>query len=461
MTGAIARPAEDTPARFRVAIVGGGPSGFYAAEALLRAGRSIDVDMFERLPVPHGLVRFGVAPDHPKLKQVTQIFDRIAKMPGFRFFGGLEIGEAISIPALRSCYHAVVLATGAPVSRAMDIAGESLPGSYCAGDFVAWYNGHPDFRRCQFDLSGERAVIVGHGNVALDVARILAKTSDELRHTDIAAHAFDALAQSRIREIHIVGRRGPGETKFAAKELMEFEELTGCDAAIADADVADVLSAGGSGADAESTAALAILKRFSSRTPNKQRRCIFHFNLASEAIEGDGRVERMLLRQQHCRPSSTEAARRVIDCDLVLSSIGRQSAPLVGVPYDDGRGVHANVEGRVAADGTASRGLYVCGWSKRGPRGTIGTNRACSVETIGQLLADLSQLDDPGNHPDALLAGLSRQVPRYIDYAGWERIDAAEIARGRGRGKPREKFVTIDDMMSAATGSPACRALAD
>ena len=179
--------------RYRVAIIGGGPSGFYAAEALLRSGQAIDVDMFERLPVPYGLVRFGVAPDHPKLKQVTRIFDRIADMPGFRFFGGVEIGETPSISALRSCYHALILATGAPVSRLMDVPGEGLPGSYQASDFVAWYNGHPDFRHCKFDLGAERAVIIGHGNVALDVARILAKTPDELRHTDIAAHALDAL----------------------------------------------------------------------------------------------------------------------------------------------------------------------------------------------------------------------------------------------------------------------------
>src|ERR1700756_5624636 len=281
------------PARFRVAIVGAGPSGFYAAEALLRAGPSIDVDMFERLPVPHGLVRFGVAPDHPKLKQVTLVFNRIANTPGFRFFGGIEIGGAVSLDALRASYHAVVLATGAAIARLMDIPGETLPGSYRAADFVAWYNGHPDFRDCHFDLSGERAIIVGHGNVALDVARILAKTADELRHTDIAAHALDALARSRIRDIHVVGRRGPGDTKFAAKELMEFEELGECDPMIGDDDAADVLAAAAC-ADGETAATLAILKRFAARSAPGRRRCIFRFNLAPATIGGDGRAERML-----------------------------------------------------------------------------------------------------------------------------------------------------------------------
>jgi ferredoxin/flavodoxin---NADP+ reductase len=274
----------------------------------LRAGQSIDVDMFEQLPVPHGLVRFGVAPDHPKLKQVTLIFDRIAKMPGFRFFGGIEIGGAVSLPALRASYHAVVLATGASIAGLMDIPGETLPGSHRAADFVAWYNGHPDFRNHHFDLSGERAVIVGHGNVALDVARILAKTADELRHTDIAAHALDALAESRIRDIHIVGRRGAGGTKFAAKELMEFEELGACDPMIEAAEAAEVFSADASNADGETAATLTILKRFAERPSTRRRRCIFRFNLDPVAIGGDGRVERMLFRQKLNGSPSDEQA---------------------------------------------------------------------------------------------------------------------------------------------------------
>jgi ferredoxin--NADP+ reductase len=450
VNGALGSRTESGPARFRIAIVGGGPSGFYAAEALMRAGRGIDVDMFERLPVPHGLVRFGVAPDHPKLKQVTVVFDRIAKMPGFRFFGGIEIGGAVSLDALRACYHAVVLATGASVARLMDIPGETLPGSHRAADFVAWYNGHPDFRDFHIDLSGERAVIVGHGNVALDVARILAKTADELRHTDIAAHALDALAQSRIQEIHIVGRRGPVGTKFAAKELLEFEELGACDPMIEGVDAAEVLSTDAAGADGETAATLAILKRFAAGSPTRRRRCIFRFNLDPLAIDGDGRVERMLFRRGLGGPASNDAGLVTIDCDLVLSSIGRRCAPLTGVPYDEAKGVHSNIEGRVAADGMPSRGLYVCGWSKRGPFGTIGTNRACSVATIDQVLADLPQLDEPAAHPDPLFAGMAHHGPPYIDYRGWERIDAEEVARGRPKGKPREKIVLLDEMIAAA-----------
>jgi ferredoxin--NADP+ reductase len=431
--------------RFRVAIVGGGPSGFYAAESLLRSGQSVDVDMFERLPVPYGLVRFGVAPDHPKLKQVTRVFDRIAAMPGFRFFGGIDIGEGLPISALRSCYHALILATGASVSRLMGIPGEGLPGIHQAGDFVAWYNGHPDFRHCRFDFNTERAVIIGNGNVALDVARILAKTEDELRHTDIAAHALDALAASRVRDIYLVGRRGPDQTRFAAKELQEFAELADCDPVVELDDFSEVPA---SGADSEAGAALALLREFSTRATAKRRRCVFLFGLTPLGIEGDGRV-RQVLFSRGLKDAEAIAHRRVaLDCGLVFSSIGRRAAPISGIPYDEVRGVHANIGGRLAADGCALPGLYVCGWGKRGPQGTIGTNRACSVETVANVLADLPQLGEPPRHPDSLFEG--EPVPRYVDYPAWGRIDAEEVARGRPKGKPREKFIAFDEMFAAA-----------
>jgi ferredoxin--NADP+ reductase len=438
--------------RYRVAIIGGGPSGFYAAEALLRSRQAIDVDMFERLPVPYGLVRFGVAPDHPKLKQVTRVFDRIAEMPGFRFLGGVEIGERLSINALRSCYHAVILATGASVSRRMGISGEDLPGSYRASDFVAWYNGHPDFRHCTFDLAAERAVIIGHGNVALDVARMLAKTPDELCHTDIAAHALDALAASHVREIYLVGRRRPDQTRFAAKELQEFEELADCDPLVELGDFPELSS--GPGADTEAAAALSLLRAFSTRPIAKRRRCVFLFGLAPVGIEGDDHVQRIAFNQGQEGARAISSRTIAIDCGLLFSSIGRRAAPISGIPYDEARGVHANIGGRLAADGCALPGLYVCGWGKRGPQGTIGTNRACSVETVANVLADLPQLGEPPLHPDSLVGGTS--IPRYVDYPAWGRIDAEEVARGRPKGKPREKFIALDEMFAAADGCIAC-----
>jgi ferredoxin--NADP+ reductase len=401
--------------------------------------------MFERLPVPYGLVRFGVAPDHPKLKQVTKVFDRIARMEAFRFFGGIELGTALSVDALRSCYHAVILATGASVGRILHVPGEQLSGSHQAADFVAWYNGHPEFRHHTFDFSGERAVIIGHGNVALDVARILAKTVDELRHTDIAAHALDALAQSRVRHIHLVGRRGPEQTRFAAKELQEFAELVDCDP-VAELDGFAELPAAAS-LDAEAQAALATLQSFSRRANASRRHCTFQFGLTPLAIAGNGRVHRMLFRRQD-EAGSAEVA---VDCDLVFSSIGRLTAPIRGLPYDEARGVHANIGGRITSDGVELPGLYVCGWSKRGPQGTIGTNRACSVETVGHVLADLPQLGDPPLLPDSLFS----RIPHYVDYPGWERIDAEEVARGEAKGKPREKLVALEEMFAAAGGRSA------
>ncbi|MBR0794380.1 FAD-dependent oxidoreductase [Bradyrhizobium jicamae] len=438
--------------RYRIAIVGGGPSGFYAAEALLRSGQSVDVDMYERLPVPYGLVRFGVAPDHPKLKQVTRVFDRIAELPGFRFFGAVEIDRDVSVAALRSCYHAVILATGAAVGRPVDVPGERLPGSHQAGDFVAWYNGHPDFRHLRFDLAAEHAVIIGHGNVALDVARILAKTPEELRHTDIAAHALEALAASRVREIYLVGRGGPGRTRFAAKELQEFAELADCDPVVEFGDRPEL--AASPGADSEAEAALKVLREFSTRPVAKQRRCVFLFGLTPFGIEGDGRVRRMLFSPSQEQVRSAGRGYVALDCGLVFSSIGRRAAPISGIPYDEARGVHANIGGRLTSGGSVLPGLYVCGWGKRGPQGTIGTNRACSVETVANVLADLPHFDAPPSHPDHLFAATS--IRRYVDYPAWGRIDAEEVARGGAIGKPREKLVAVEEMFAAAGGGVAC-----
>ncbi|WP_429925627.1 FAD-dependent oxidoreductase (plasmid) [Agrobacterium vitis] len=431
---------------FRIAIVGAGPSGFYAAEALLRAPINIQIDMFERLPVPYGLVRFGVAPDHPKLKQVTAVFDRIASMPGFRFVGGIDVGIDVTIDTLFDCYHAVILATGAALGRKMGIPGESLPGSHQASDFIGWYNGHPDYRDCCFDLSGERAVIVGHGNVALDIARILLKTTDELRHSDIAAHALEALDESKIREVQVVGRRGLLETRFSAKELQEFSTLSDCDPVLDPDDPVPDVAALPDGTDAEKRAAVSMLASFSTQISDRKRRCVFRFHLQPHAIEGRDRVERMVFS----RGSSLSGDRSMpvsIDCGLVFSSIGRRSAPVPGVAYDEVRGVHANVAGRGPHQAT-----YVCGWSKRGPQGTIGANRACAVETVQHVLADLSSnghrvLADA----DALIGRLASKHGVHIDFASWQAIDAAELEQGRLAGKPREKFLSVDQMIAVVT----------
>jgi ferredoxin--NADP+ reductase len=428
----------------RIAVIGSGPSGFYVTEALLRAGVPLTVDMFEQLPVPYGLVRFGVAPDHPKLKLVTAAFDRIATTPGFRFIGGVAVGRDVTLNELRESYDAVVLATGADVSRSLGIPGEDLPGSHHAGDFVGWYNGHPDFRDCQFDLGCEAATVIGHGNVALDVARILAKTVDELRRTDIAAHALEVLAESRIREIHVVGRGNPSQAKFTAKELRDFLELDESDASVLSRDVTPDDFTPENPEDPELAEKLSLLRAFAQQVSTKRRRCVFRFGLSPLAIGGRGRVEAIAFAQR------ASLGIEDINCGLVFRSVGRRTARLAGIPYNELRGVHANIEGRVADGSSVIAGLYVCGWSKRGPSGTIGTNRGCGMATAEAVIADLpvggGQRSDG---PDALLARLRQRVARIVNYRDWVAIDAAEKRRGVPLGKPREKFVSVADMLAA------------
>ncbi|MCP9629667.1 FAD-dependent oxidoreductase [Rhodopseudomonas palustris] len=429
---------------FHVAVVGSGPSGFYAAEALLRSGAAIAVDMFERLPVPYGLVRFGVAPDHPKLKLVSLTFDKIAALPGFNFIGGVAVGEDVTIDELRSAYDAVVLATGADLSRPLGIPGEALPGCYSAGEFVAWYNGHPNYRDRSFDLSHEVATIIGHGNVALDVARILSKTVDELRHTDIAAHALEALAESRVREVHVVGRGGPAQAKFGAKELRDFLSLAQCDAWV---DLRELAEASVMNDDPEQDEKLSLLRAFAEQASSKPRRCLFRFGLAPVDIQGEQRVEAI-------RFAGQDRTAEQIVCGAVFGSIGRRTAPLDGVPYDAARGVHANVDGRVMRGDQPVQGLYVCGWSKRGPSGTIGTNRACGMATADAVLVDLATgAPRFGNRPDALLGQLRKRVPRLINYQDWGTIDAEEKRRGAVGGRPRDKFVRVSEMIAALDSS--------
>ena len=430
----------------RIAMVGSGPAGFYATEALLRSGVPVAVDMFERLPAPFGLVRFGVAPDHPKLKQVTTVFDRIAGLPGFRFIGGVEVGADVGVAELSACYHAVILANGASLDRQMDIPGEDLAGSHQAGAFIGWYNGHPDAAHLSFDLSAERAVVIGHGNVALDVARILLKTTDELRHTDIAAHALDALAESRIREVQIVGRGGVERARFSPKELGEFGDLRDCETGLDPDDLPEGIPEPSINAGMEARAIAPILRGFADARggTGKRRRCLIRFGLEPVRLSGEGHVQSLHLRR-------TGSDRTIdLDCGLVISSIGRRTAPVQGVPYDAWAGIHVNLGGRIQAEGVPVPGLYTCGWSKRGPHGTIGTNRACGVETATALLADLASLPAPIGNADALFASLAKRTGHILDYAAWRRIEAAEAARGRAVGKPREKFVTRAEMLAVA-----------
>lgn len=441
----------------RVAIIGSGPSGFYTAEALLKLPLNVTVDMIERLPVPFGLVRHGVAPDHPKLKQASLVFDKIAQSPGFRFIGNKTVGHDLTVAQLRATHHAVIFASGAESDRRLDISGEDLPGSHTATAFVGWYNGHPDHRDAEFDLSGEVAVVIGQGNVAIDVARILAKPVDELRKTDMAAHALAALAESRVREIHVIGRRGPAQAKFTNKELRELGDIPACHCAVSPEDL-DLNAA--SVTELEDKTNFVAAKNIEILQPWARdlsmpagRRIVFHFLQAPVRIEGDGRVSHIVLERNRLSgaPFAQQAVgtgdTTTLPCDLVFRSIGYRGRAIPGVPFDEARGVIPNDEGRVAG----CPGTYVVGWIKRGPSGIIGTNRADAVATVQVLHADLAQWD-PSPKPGAVgLFGTSdRQSVGIIDYADWQRIDMEEQRRGALSDKPREKFTRVADMLACA-----------
>lgn len=443
------------------AVVGSGPAGFYAAEALLNALPNVAVDMFERLPTPYGLVRSGVAPDHPKLKQVTLVFDKIMQSERFRFFGNVSIGRDITVNALRGSYDIVILAYGASADRKMGIPGEDLPNSHSATEFVGWYNGHPDYRDRAFDLSQEVAVVVGHGNVAADVARILLQPIDELCRTDIAAHALEVLAESKVREVHLVGRRGPAQAKFTPRELRGLGQIPDCFAAthcdkvivgsVCEAELADR-------SNVNALQNVEYFRALSGRCSDREsRRLIFHFCLSPQSLIGEGRVESFVLRKNMLdgKPFEQRAVATdellAIDCGLVVNSIGYRGQPIGDVPFDMRRGIVPNRQGRVESDGATVGGLYVTGWLKRGPTGIIGTNRADSIETVQQVLDDLSiRVPELKRGRDALIASLSHKSVRVVGLRDWLKIDAVERVRGQKAGKPREKFTRVAEMIETA-----------
>ena len=432
----------------RVAIVGSGPSGFYATEALLKSGQRVKIDLLERLPVPYGLVRSGVAPDHPKLKQVIDVYAKIAESPDFNYIGNVRVGRDISIDQLRASHHAIILTCGAESDRSLDIPGESLPGSHTATEFVGWYNGHPDYRDRSFDLSHETAVVIGQGNVAADVARILAKTPEELAHTDIAEHALAALGRSQVRNIFVIGRRGPAQAKFTPKELREFGELEHCDAVV---DAAELQLNDASRIELDDRAGAGARKVYEQfrefagqRATGKPRRVVFTFLKSPVEIIGDTRVsgmrlERNVLSGEPSRQSARGGGETMeIAAGVVFRSIGYKGVALPGVPFDSRNGVIPNLDGRVTHQGATVPQLYAAGWIKRGPTGIIGTNRADSVATVNALISDLSSLDSGSAKRGAeeIFEGLRRKGIRHINFSDWKELDKREIERGRPSGKP-------------------------
>jgi ferredoxin--NADP+ reductase len=449
-------------ARVRVAIIGSGPAGSYTAGHLLRHSvRELHVDLFERLPTPWGLVRSGVAPDHPKIKSVDRIFERTAEHARLRFFGNVEFGKHVTLEDLREHYNAIVYAVGSPIDREMGIPGEDLDRSYAATDFVGWYNGHPDFADLEFDLQGERAVVVGAGNVALDVARMLLLTPAELASTDIADHALEVLAASTIREVVVVARRGPEQAAFTNPELLELGELSAADVIVDPAELELVGELSDPQADATARRNVEILRDYAARPPSgKPRRIVLRFLLSPLALEGAGQVETVTLaRNQLAAEADGSLRARATDERLsvpahtVFRAIGYRGTALPGVPFDEHRAVIANEGGRVVAPDGVRRGEYVVGWAKRGPSGVIGTNKKDANDTVDRLLEDLAagRLLETTPIGDAELdAFVHARQPDVVDYPGWARIDRHERERGESSGRPRVKLTRVQELLDAA-----------
>lgn len=444
----------------RVAIIGAGPSGFYASEALIRSDLNVEIDLIERLPAPYGLVRSGVAPDHPKLKQAIKVYDKIAsENDELNYIGNVTVGKDITIDELKQTHHAIILTCGAETDRRLGIPGEDLPGSYTATEFVAWYNGHPDYRDRSFDLSHETAVIIGQGNVAADVSRILSKTVDELKNTDISQHALDALAESKIKNVYVIGRRGPAQAKFTSKELKEFGVLEDCDPIVdskelelnpaSEAELAEKSNAG-------SKKIYDLFVDYAQRKPGgRSRQCHFQFLRSPVEISGNGHVEKVTIEHNQLSGEAFKQSARGtgerydLEAGILFRSIGYRGIKMPGVPFHDSWGVFPNEGGRITDNDAIVPGMYTAGWIKRGPSGIIGTNRACAVETVNALIEDVSKLD-AGNKPgrDKVYEILNSRHVRYINYDQWKTIDQVEVERGEAKGKPREKITSVEEMIS-------------
>ncbi|MEU4377221.1 FAD-dependent oxidoreductase [Pseudonocardia alni] len=440
-----------------VAVIGSGPSGFYTAGALLgHKELTVRVDMFERLPTPWGLVRAGVAPDHPKIKSVSAMYEKTAAHERFRFFGNVELGSDVTREELVERYDAVVYAVGAQADRRLGIDGEDLPGSVSAVDFVGWYNGHPDFRDRTFDLSGRRAVVVGNGNVALDVARMLCTPADQLGQTDIADHALEALRSSSIEEVVVIGRRGAAQAAFTTAELQELSEMAGAAVEVDPDEVSEVSDH----EDELGTVAkrnLVVLREYADGSATTgARRVALRFLRSPVEILGEDQVTGIVLGRNELRTDDEgraaavdTGARETVETGLVLRAVGYKGVQIPGVAFDESRGTIANSDGRV--DGGDRE--YVVGWIKRGPSGIIGTNKKCAADTVKTLVTDLAEIGGgtTATDPDDVEKWLRERCPDLVDVDGWSAIDRHERARGEADGRPRVKLCDREELLAAAS----------
>ena len=452
---------------YRVAIFGAGPSGFYIAQALLKdKDLDVRVDLFDRLPAPYGLVRYGVAPDHQKIKNVTNVYAKVAADPRMRFFGNVGFGRDITLDELKRHYHQVAFTTGAQTDRKLGIPGEDLANSHPATEFVAWYNGHPDYKDLKFDLSCERAMVVGVGNVAIDVARILVRTQEELKQTDIADYALEALAQSKIKEVLLVGRRGPAQAAFTNKEIEELGQMAGADAVTLpeEVDLGELTKKYmEENPDRQTDLKVQLLQSYAEpKAEPKEKRVIVRFLLSPTELvdDGTGKVggakfvknELFVSKDGSLRPRASENTEEA-ELGLVFRSVGYRGVQLPGVPFREDWGTIPNQDGRVleAPDGAPVTGLYTAGWIKRGPSGVIGTNRPCSVETVTAMMEDKAAgktFTPDQTDPASVVGLLESKGVRWLSFEGWQKVDQAEIERGQACGRPRVKICDADEMLT-------------
>lgn len=447
---------------YYVAIVGAGPSGYFAAAALLKfadqslaaGGPDVRVDLLEMLPTPWGLVRSGVAPDHPKIKSISKTFEKTSTDPRFRFFGNITVGEDVRADELAERYDAVIYAVGAQSDRALHIPGEELAGSVAAVDFVGWYNAHPHFEDMSPDITSGRAVVVGNGNVAIDVARILVTDPDVLANTDIADHALKSLHDRGVEEVILLGRRGPLQSTFTTLELRELGELDGVDVVIDPADLADISDEDAEAAGKITKGNIKVLRDYAHRelTPG-HRRIVFRFRTSPIEIRGTDRVEEMVLGRNELVSDESgrvvakdTGERETLPVQLVVRAVGYRGVPVPGVPFDEGSGTIPHSEGRVLDRANE----YVVGWIKRGPSGIIGTNKKDSQDTVDTLIADLedAELAEVGpNHSDELVRWLVERQPLLVTDDHWQLIDAYERTAGEPHGRPRVKIANVAELL--------------
>ncbi len=450
----------------RVAIVGSGPTGFYTAEHLFKQkAHVVEVDLYERLPTPFGLVRGGVAPDHQKIKSVTKAYDRIAAHPRFRYYGNVELGADVSLEDLCRHYHQIVFTVGAQIDRSMDIPGEDLRRSHAATEFVAWYNGHPDYRNREFDLSQESVAVVGVGNVAVDVCRILCRSREELEKTDIADYALEQIAASRVRTVYMLGRRGPAQAAFTNPEIKELGEMEVADIQVPEEEAAideatrKFMEAN---PDPSTDRKVEILQRYAGeKRSGKSKRLVLRFLVSPVELLGgaDGGVravklvknELFLDQKGGIKPKATSAFEE-LPAGLAFRSVGYKGVALAGIPFREDWGVIPNEKGRVLESGGAVKGLYCAGWIKRGPTGVIGTNKPDALETVTAMLEDVGKglyLAPEAPAVTAAEAMVRSRKPSFVSYDDWKKLDALEVERAKGTERPRVKFCSVEEMLSA------------